>query len=216
MTILDLILIGIALSMDAFAVTISDTFMYPDMKRGQRFLLPLSFGLFQGLMPLLGYFLGSLVASFIERYAGIVTFIILGFIGGQMIWDTLKEALKRRKGAKGEGIIEGVEGAVEGAGTSPDGDLTGRSAVRSAAGLTWGILLFQSVATSIDAFAVGVSFCAENVVIWLAVSLITLTTFLCCLVALAIGRRFGTALGDKAQAVGGIVLILIGIKALVF
>lgn len=209
MTILDLILIGIALSMDAFAVTISDTFMYPDMKRGQRFLLPLFFGLFQGLMPLLGYFLGSLVASFIERYAGIVTFIILGFIGGQMIWDTLKEALKRRKGAKGEG-------SAEGAGTSPDGDLTGRSAVRSAARLTWGILLFQSVATSIDAFAVGVSFCAENVVIWLAVSLITLTTFLCCLVALAIGRRFGTALGDKAQMVGGIVLILIGIKALVF
>ena len=155
------------------------------------------------------------------QHCFLISFIILGFIGGQMIWDTLKETLRRRKGAKGEGIVEGAEGVVEGAAADAAGDILTevavvRSAARPVAHLTWGILLFQSVATSIDAFAVGVSFCAENVVIWLAVSLITLTTFLCCLVALAIGRRFGTALGDKAQAVGGIVLILIGIKALVF
>jgi putative Mn2+ efflux pump MntP len=75
-------------------------------------------------------------------------------------------------------------------------------------------LLAQAVATSIDAFVVGVSFLAMGVNIFAASSIVALTTFVCCLVALVIGRRFGSLLGDKAQIIGGIVLILIGIKAL--
>lgn len=211
MTILDIILIGIALSMDAFAVTISDTFLYPDMGRGRRLLLPLFFGIFQGAMPLLGYFLGSLVAAFIERFAGIVTFVILGFIGGQMIVEACKRWRAQARGTDAPTVDAPAADAL-----TADAPAASVPAAATAAGIGLMTLILQAVATSIDAFAVGVSFCAESVSIWLASPIIACTTFLCCLVALAIGRRFGTALGDKAQLAGGIVLVLIGIKALVF
>ena len=80
--------------------------------------------------------------------------------------------------------------------------------------LTLKVILVQAVATSIDAFAVGVSLRAVSVAVAPAVSIIGVTTLLCCIVALAIGKRFGHLLGDRAQIVGGVVLVLIGIKAM--
>ena len=80
--------------------------------------------------------------------------------------------------------------------------------------LTLAQLLFQSVATAIDAFAVGVSLRAHAVNLAFAAGTIALTTALCCLVALAIGRRLGHLLGDRAEVAGGLVLIAIGVKAL--
>lgn len=79
-----------------------------------------------------------------------------------------------------------------------------------------GLILMQSVATSIDAFAVGVSLRAVNVDIALSAAIIALTTCACCFVALALGKRFGNVLGDRAQIVGGVVLVLIGLKAMFF
>lgn len=80
--------------------------------------------------------------------------------------------------------------------------------------LTIPVLFFQAIATSIDALAVGVSFAALSLNIASAATLIGLTTALCCIVALIIGRHFGMKLGNKATIIGGIVLIAIGIKAL--
>ena len=80
--------------------------------------------------------------------------------------------------------------------------------------LTLKVILVQAVATSIDAFAVGVSLRAVSVAVAPAVSIIGVTTLLCCIVALAIGKRFGHLLGDRAQIVGGVVLVFIGIKAM--
>ena len=80
--------------------------------------------------------------------------------------------------------------------------------------LTLKVILVQAVATSIDAFAVGVSLRAVSVAVAPAVSIIGVTTLLCCIVALAIGKRFGHLLGDRAQIVGGVVLVLIGVKAM--
>lgn len=77
----------------------------------------------------------------------------------------------------------------------------------------WKHMLPLAVACSIDAFAVGVSLRAVSVAVAPAVSIIGVTTLLCCIVALAIGKRFGHLLGDRAQVVGGVVLVLIGIKA---
>ena len=74
----EILLLGLALSADAFSVTISNSFVYGSESRRRLMLMPLFFGAFQGLMPLLGYFLGGLAASLIERYAGIVTLVILG------------------------------------------------------------------------------------------------------------------------------------------
>ena len=186
MDTLDVLLLGLALSADAFSVTVSNTFAYASEPRRRLLLMPLFFGFFQGFMPLVGYFLSGVAATFIERYAGIITLVILGFIGGNM-------------------VREGV-GALRHPGE--DGEAAPRES-----GLTIGLLLFQAVATAIDAFAVGVSLRAEAVNIFWAGSVICLTTAVCCVVALAIGRRLGPLLGDRAEVVGGCVLIGIGLKA---
>lgn len=181
MSTIEIILLGLALSMDAFAVTISNMFAYRGWTRGRLLLMPIFFGVFQALMPTIGYFAGSLVSDVISQYAGILTFVILGFIGGKMIWDAFHE--------------------------DEDDESTGQV-------LTIPVLFFQAIATSIDALAVGVSFAAYELNVAFAVSVIGITTFLTICVALFIGRRAGNALGEKATIVGGIVLILIGIKAL--
>ena len=83
---------------------------------------------------------------------------------------------------------------------------------RRAARVRWRVLA-QAIATAIDAFAVGVSLRAQAVNVVVASSIIALTTFLCCVVALVLGRKLGEVLGDRAQVVGGIVLVIIGLKA---
>ena len=97
MTITELVRLGLALSMDAFAVTISNTFIYQGNSRARNILMPITFGLFQGLMPCVGYILGRLVSDVISQYAGIITFAILGFIGAKMIWVRF---MKKRKWTK--------------------------------------------------------------------------------------------------------------------
>lgn len=186
--LLEIILLGVALSADAFAVTISNTFVYASESKRRLVLMPVMFGLFQGLMPLLGYFVGGLAAEVIERYAGIITLVILGIVGGNMI----------REGA--EALLHPGEDEAEHAGPV-------------AKRLTMVTILAQAFATAIDAFAVGVSLRAQAVNIVVAASIIALTTFVLCLAALAMGRKLGEVLGDRAQVAGGIVLVLIGLKA---
>lgn len=181
MSITEIVILGLALSMDAFAVTISNSFAYPKISRARSFSMPLAFGFFQFLMPVVGFVLGQLVSEFITQYAGIITFVILGFIGGKMIWDAFHEE-------------EGEEASGQ--------------------TLTMPVLLFQAVATSIDALAVGVSFAALEVNVLTSSGIIGITTALTCVVALTIGKRFGNALGEKATIIGGVVLVLIGLKSL--
>ena len=76
------------------------------------------------------------------------------------------------------------------------------------------VLLFQAVATSIDALAVGVSFAALEVNVLTSSGIIGITTALTCIVALVIGKHFGNALGEKATIIGGAVLVLISLKSL--
>ena len=134
-------------------------------------------------MPFLGYLVGSLVSSVIEQFAGILTFVILGFIGAKMIWDAFHEN-EEDPATKDE--------------------------------VSFSVLFFQAIATSIDALAVGVSLAALSVNIIFAASVIAIVTALCCCVALLIGKRFGTALGNKAAIIGGVILILIGLRSLIF
>lgn len=188
LSLLEIILLGVALSADAFAVTISNTFVYASESKRRLVLMPVMFGLFQGLMPLLGYFVGGLAAEVIERYAGIITLVILGIVGGNMV----------REGA--EALLHPGEDEAEHAGPV-------------AKRLTMVTILAQAFATAIDAFAVGVSLRAQAVNIVVAASIIALTTFVLCLAALAMGRKLGEVLGDRAQVAGGIVLVLIGLKA---
>lgn len=189
MGIVEILVLGVALSADAFAVTISNTFVYAGESKGRLALMPIIFGLFQGLMPLLGYFVGGLAAEVIEEYAGIITLIILGFIGGNM--------------------VRGGVCALLGLGDDADEPANGPAVRR----LTVATLLVQAIATAIDAFAVGVSLRAQAVAIVPAAAIIMLTTAACCVVALLIGRKLGEVLGDRAEVAGGIVLVIIGLKA---
>ena len=180
MSLFEIVLIGAALSMDAFAVTISNTMSVKDLNRGMILSMPVSFGLFQGAMPILGYYLGYMFREVLEKYQGIVAFIILGLIGAKMISDAVR--------GRGE----------EAAGT-----------------LNIGSVLLQAVATSIDAFAVGVGFAGTGVNIFVAASVIAVTTFVLVCLAVPAGRKLGEILGKRAKMIGGTILILIGIKSLI-
>lgn len=110
MTGIEIIILGVALSMDAFAVTISNMFTYRSTPFKQALLMPLFFGAFQGIMPLIGYFAGMAVSSLIDQYAGIITFVILSFIGGKMVWDAFHEDAEdtKEEAKKGSVLTVGV------------------------------------------------------------------------------------------------------------
>lgn len=193
MGLLEILMLGMALATDAFSVTISNTFAFDDHRFSRLMRMPLFFGLFQFGMPLAGYFVGGIAAELIEKYAGIVSLVILGFIGLNMLYSGYK-ALK--EDASEEDEEEAQQDAQQGATT-----------------LSYGKLIFQAVATAIDAFAVGVSFRAHSVDILIASALFGIITAILCTIALFIGKKFGSLLGDRAEMVGGVVLILIGLKA---
>ncbi|GHU54144.1 putative manganese efflux pump MntP [Clostridia bacterium] len=178
MTFVELFLIALALSADAFAVSVTNGLSYkPNLKF--TLLIPLSFGLFQGIMPTLGYFLGSTFAQYVEKYDHWVAFILLGFIGGKMIYEAL---------------------------TSKE--------EKSALNLTYKLILVQGFATSIDALAVGVSFATIGGNILFYGLVITLVTFVCSFFGVIIGKKSGNIFGNKAEILGGLILIGIGVKML--
>ena len=196
MGIIDVILIGIGLSMDAVAVSVSNGIADSKMKWRKILLIAGAFGIFQGIMPFLGYLLGSVFARFISMIAPYLAFALLGFIGGKMII----EAIRDMKNPDKETLEE--EGKAK-------------------EKLTIGILLIQAVATSIDAFAVGVNMaCYEScgnmsIAVWLACIIIACITFILCTVAVLVGKKTGDVFSDKATLVGGIILVVIGIKMLI-
>lgn len=179
MSFIEIVLIGIALSMDAFAVCIAASMSYTALTHKQKLSMPVAFGLFQGIMPILGYYLGSLFSSFIEKYAGVISLVILGVIGINMIRESFAPESEREQKT-----------------------------------LTIKVLLIQAVATSIDAFAVGVSFAVQGAGIYSSSLIIAVTTFLLSLAAVSIGNKAGKKLGGRAEIIGGIILIIIGVKAL--
>lgn len=197
MGLLEILMLGVALATDAFSVTISNTFAFDDHRFSRLMRMPLFFGLFQFGMPLAGYFVGGIAAELIEKYAGIVSLVILGFIGLNMLYSGYN-ALK--EDASEEDEEEAQQGAQQ-------------DAQQDATTLSFGKLVFQAVATAIDAFAVGVSFRAHSVDILVASALFGIITAILCTIALFIGKKLGSLLGDRAEMVGGVVLILIGLKA---
>lgn len=180
-TLAESIVLGIALAMDAIAVTLSNSLCEPDMPLSKKLGMPVAFALFQMAMPALGYMGGTLIAGYIERYAGIVSLAILAFVGGKMVVEAVRELRE------------------------PEACPSAR--------LTWATIGMEAVATAIDAFVVGVSFAAEGKDVILYCGMIGLTTLLCCLLVLALGRKLGERFGARAEIVGGVALILIGLKA---
>ncbi len=186
MGIIDIILCGIGLSMDAAAVSITDGMNEPKMKISKMLIIAAFFGVFQGVMPLIGYYAGALFAEAVASIAPIVALVLLGFIGGKMIYEALK---KKKDEAEELPVKLGLKG-----------------------------IAVQAVATSIDALAVGVSLLALDragslaLNVFITVGIIAVTTFALSLVALIVGRKFGEWLSDKAELIGGIILVAIGLK----
>lgn len=181
MNLLEIILIGVGLSMDAFAVSITNGLSCKNLKKIQMLAVAVCFGVFQGLMPAIGFFLGKAFEGYIRAFDHWIALALLGYIGGKMIWDALK----------------GGEEASEYT-------------------LTAKLLLMQGIATSIDALAVGVSFAAlPDVNILTAALLICAETFVFSFIGVAFGKRAGQKLGSRAQLIGGLILVGIGIKIFV-
>lgn len=187
MALWEIIVISVATSMDIFAVTISNTFLHPGERRSRLALMPLSFGLFQGVFPAIGYLLGSLVGDLIESYAGIVTLCVLGFIGVGMIREGIVE-LRADESGHGDEL--------------PERRLARRS------------ILLQSLVMSVDVFAIGVSMRALEADIVLVGVCNALVTAALCVAAIVLGKRYGHLLGDYALVAGGVVLTVVGVSAL--
>ena len=186
MGILDILLTGVGLSMDAAAVSMTNGMNEPKMKLPKILLIALFYGVAQGLMPLIGYYAGSLFAEFVAKIAPWIALVLLGFIGGKMIFEAICAFEKKKNGEEAEE-------------TKP---------------LSIGSLTVQTIATSIDALAVGVSLVALKVSGALAVNIfvIAATTFVISLISVFIGKKFGELLSDKAELIGGLILVAIGLK----
>lgn len=179
--LIESIVLGVALAMDAMAVTLSNSLCEPDMPVSKKLGMPVFFALFQMGMPIIGFFGGTLIADYIDAYAGIVSLVILAFVGGKMIKEAVEELRE------------------------PESCPATR--------LTWPMIGMEAIATSIDAFIVGVSLAAEGKDIVLYGGMIGVTTLLCCLFVLMLGKKLGEHFGPRAQIAGGVVLICIGLKA---
>nr|WP_288701335.1 manganese efflux pump MntP family protein [uncultured Romboutsia sp.] len=186
MNFIALIFTAFALSMDAFAVSITKGMTIKNLKKSTALKMALTFGVFQGAMPLLGWALGISFESYIKSIDHWIAFILLGFIGFNMI----KGFFDDRK--------EGRESELEFSATADEHDLSNKE------------IIMLAVATSIDALAVGISFAFLNVSIIPAASIICIITFLVCVVGVFVGNKVGDIFNGYAELVGGIILILIG------
>ena len=195
MGFVELLLVGVGLSMDAFAVSVCKGLGMRAINYRHALVIALFFGGFQALMPLLGWALGSQFASFVTPVDHWIAFVLLACIGGKMLWDAFHE-----DGREEERPAQGAcDGRCEVAGERLD--------LRE--------LVMLAVATSIDALAVGITFAFLEINIWLAVGVIGVTTFVLSFAGVVIGNRFGARYERGASIVGGVVLIAIGLKILV-
>ena len=200
--IIEIVLFGIALAMDAFAVSVTDGLIYRDINKKKSFFIAGMFGFMQALMPLIGYFAIELVSYFVGEAGGetagyvmgiIITWLAFGllvFIGGRMLFEGIKDLKTpaEEKEPKNFSVKE---------------------------------VLIMSVATAIDAMAVGVSLHAglsTNSTVWLHVGIIMVITFAICLVGLFLGKQISKLFKGKYEItviIGGVILILLAIWVIV-
>ena len=178
------VLLGVGLAMDAFSVSIANCLANPRMNRAEMSGMAFSYGFFQFLMPMAGWFCVHTIISIFEKFQPFIpwiAFILLLYIGGKM-------------------VLEGIRGEVEEEGKK----------------LTFGILMLQSVATSIDALSVGFTIAEYHAAMALVASLIiAVVTFAICMGGALIGKKAGSHLSGKASILGGTILIAIGLEILI-
>jgi putative Mn2+ efflux pump MntP len=184
MGFVEVFLIGVGLSMDAFAVAVCKGLCMKRLDVRQALVIALFFGGFQALMPLVGWVLGRQFEAYITAVDHWIAFVLLAIIGGKMLW-------------------EAFHGDEEDAACPAEGFR-----------LDLKELTMLAVATSIDALAVGITFAFLQVDIAPSVATIGVTTFVLSAIGVAAGHFFGARFEKPASIVGGVVLILIGCKIL--
>ncbi len=189
--ILQIMLSGASLSMDAFAVSICDGMVYRDLNKPKTAAIPVTFGLFQALMPIIGFYVGMAFMQYIEAFDHWLAFAILLIIGGKMIFDGAREMrspeeeLKPKQFSFAEVLVQGVATSIDA----------------------------LAVGFSLNTMLSGVG----NVQLWawISVAIIGVITFTISLFGVTIGVRVGKLFRKKAsvaEIIGGAVLILIAVK----
>ncbi|MCI5920061.1 MAG: manganese efflux pump MntP family protein [Roseburia sp.] len=179
-----LFLMGVGLSMDAFAVSVCKGLAMRKVNKKQAIVIGLFFGGFQALMPLLGWSLGIQFEQYITSIDHWIAFILLGFIGGKMIVEAVKpddESVEVKEMDPPLNIKE---------------------------------MFVLAIATSIDALAVGITFAFLDYPIVESIIIIGITTFVISIIGVYIGNFFGSKYKQKAELAGGIILVLLGVKIL--
>ena len=181
MTTPTLLLIAGGLAMDAFAVSVASGIVIRNLRLHHALRIATAFGLFQAIMPLIGWLAGLALRGFLAGLDHWLAFILLTAIGGKMIYEATR--------------IESIEEK-----TDPLNPIA---------------LLVLSLATSIDALAVGVTFAMLNIAILTPILVIGSVTFAVCLVGVYVGNMVGHFFEKKIEIAGGLVLIGIGVKILI-
>ncbi len=191
MSLTELLLIAVFLSMDAFAVAVCTGLAAPKRSLRTALIVGLYFGGFQALMPLAGYLLGTGFSDKITQFAHWIAFALLSIIGLKMIWETFKvdhDSCKCEENAD--------------------------SCTVTAALLSPKRMLPLALATSIDAMAAGITFAFFKVNIFIAITLIGVITLLLSVVGVTAGKLVGERFQKNAERIGGLALVLIGLKIL--
>ena len=175
-------LLGVGLAMDAFSVSMANGLNEPHMKKRKMLGIAGTFGVFQALMPMVGWICVHMIVEYFsafEKFIPWIALILLGYIGGHMIYESV---------CPGDSEEEET-------------------------GVGFWVLMGQGVATSIDALSVGFTIAEYDWLMALVCSLIiAIVTFFICMTGLSLGKRFGTRLSNKADILGGVILIAIGLE----
>ncbi len=203
--VLNSILLGVGLAMDAFSVSIANGLNEPRMGSGRKCLIAGTYAFFQFLMPVIGWFcVHMLVKQFrvFESFIPWIALLLLLGIGGKMILD----AVRAGRADASDSDPGRAESAYEGS----------RESGAEVSGLTLGVLLLQGVATSIDALSVGFAIAKYSAAAAVCSAvIIAAVTFVICMGGLAAGQKLGDRLAGKAGIIGGCILIFIGIEIFV-
>lgn len=181
MEILTVILLAIGLSFDSFAVSVYSGLTLPEIRFFQAVKIAIFFAVFQSAMPLIGWLIGTSMKSFIEPIDHWIAFVLLGLIGGKMIYESLTKSKTQE-----------IQNPLK---------------IR--------VILVLSLATSIDALAVGFSFASILSHILVLVLIIGIVTFLASMLGILLGKKTGTIINHYAEMTGGLILIIIGTKILI-
>ena len=182
MSFIEILLIAVGLAMDAFAVSLGAGARRSNQGARTTFRLAFHFGLFQFIMPVIGWFFGRQVDAYVQTYDHWIVFVLLSYVGGKMIYSGLDPSVQaERKDNPSKGLN----------------------------------LIILSIATSLDALAVGISLAVLDVDIWYPSFVIGVVTSVICIAGVFIGNKLGLRFGKIMEIIGGAVLIAIGIKILI-